>query len=251
MYWIYDVEMTFWLMLILIGGIFSTFGPLVGAFSVTYRDEGKNGVKKLWKRFWNLRLAGKWLAVSFLFWPILIGISFLINSYVSVTKPEFFWTSQLLVIVSWFISNFIRSGGISEEFGWRGYALPILQKRWSAFTSSILIGIVWAFWHLPLWFITGLQQGTSFQLFSINIILVSILYTWLYNNSNGSILIVVIFHAMENTLAQMFPGRITNIFYWILLILVVLIFLAIYGPEKLTLAQLNTRDSSTIKKDAK
>jgi membrane protease YdiL (CAAX protease family) len=138
------------------------------------------------------------------------------------------------MILGWLLNNFTRSGGLSEEFGWRGYALPRFQARWNALVSSIVLGVIWAVWHLPLWFLAGSsQQGSSFWVFLANMVLTSVLYTWLFNNAKGSILVAVVFHAISNTLVQMFPEPIANLFYWVVLGLTVMFVVAVYGPRTL------------------
>jgi membrane protease YdiL (CAAX protease family) len=233
MYWIYDVEMSVGLGLIAIGGIFSTFGPLVAAFVVTGLTEGREGVRRFWRRFWNMRLPGVWLLVSFLLPLLLIALPRLLA--VPVGYPlQLAWASQPALLVGWFLNNLTRSGGMSEEFGWRGYALPRLQARWNALVSSIILGIVWAVWHLPLWFLAGSsQQGSSFWQFLTSLVLMSVLYTWLFNNAQGSILVAVVFHAVGNTVTQMFPGSTSNLFYWLVLSLTVVLVVAIYRPRRL------------------
>ena len=233
MYWMYDVEMSPGLGLIAIGGIISTFGPLVAAFAVTGLTEGREGVRKFWRRFWDVRLPGVWLLVSFLLPILLIAVPRFI--VVPLGYPLYLgWATQPVLILGWLVNNFTRSGGMSEEFGWRGYALPKLQARWNALVSSIVLGVIWAMWYLPLWFLAGSsQQGTSFWLFLANLVLTSILYTWLFNNARGSILVAVIFHAIGNTVAQMFPGSTSNLFYWIVLGLIVMLVVAFYGPSRL------------------
>lgn len=233
MYWIYDVEMSVGLGLIAIGGIFSTFGPLVAAFAVTGLTEGREGVRRFWRRFWDVRLPGAWLLASFLLPILLIAVPRFI--VVPLGYPLYLgWATQPVLVLGWLLTNFIRSGGMSEEFGWRGYALPRLQARWNALVSSIVLGVIWAVWHLPLWFLAGSsQQGTSFWLFLANLVLTSSLYTWLFNNARGSILVAVVFHAIGNTVAQMFPDPTSNLFYWIVLVLTVILVVAIYGPSRL------------------
>jgi membrane protease YdiL (CAAX protease family) len=233
MYWMYDVEMSVGLGLIAIGGVVSTFGPLVAAFTVTGLTEGREGVRRFWRRFWDVRLPGVWLLVSFLLPLLLIALPRFI--VVPLGYPlQLFWASQPTVLLGWFFNNFTRSGGMSEEFGWRGYALPRLQARWNASVSSILLGVIWTVWHLPLWFLAGSsQQGSSFWLFLGSHILMSVLYTWLFNNGKGSILVAVVFHAVSNTVAQMFPGSTSNLFYWLVLSLTVVLVVAIYGPRRL------------------
>lgn len=231
MFWMHDVKMTPWLGALAIGGIFSTFGPFVAAFVVTRTTEGREGVRNLWRRFWDIRLAGVWLLVSFLL-PILLIV---VPRFVVILMGyhlNLSWISPIMVL-GWLLNNFTRSGGISEEFGWRGYALPRLQARWNALTSSIVLGVIWALWHLPLWFLAGSsQQGSSFLIFTANLVLNSILYTWLCNNAKGSILVAVVFHAISNTIVQVFPQPTDNLFYWILLGLVILLVVVISGPKR-------------------
>lgn len=233
MYWMYDVEMTPGLGLIAIGGIFSTFGPLVAAFTVTGLTEGRDGVRRFWRRFWDVRLPGVWLIVSFVLPIFLVAVPRFI--VVPLGYPlSLGWASQPFLILGWLLNNFTRSGGMSEEFGWRGYALPRLQARWNALVSSIILGVIWTIWHLPLWFMAGSsQQGTSFWLFLANLVLTSVMYTWLFNNARGSILVAVAFHAMSNTITQMFPAPTSNLFYWIVLGLTVVLILTFYGPSRL------------------
>jgi membrane protease YdiL (CAAX protease family) len=233
MYWVYDVDMSPGLGLIAIGGILSTFGPLVAALTLTGFIEGREGLRVFWRRFWDVRLPGIWLPVSFLLPIFLIVIPRFV--VIPLGYPlQLVWLSQPVLVLGWLFNNFTRSGGISEEFGWRGYALPRLQARWNALVSSIILGVIWTAWHLPLWFIAGSsQQADSFWLFLANLVLLSILYTWIFNNGKGSILVAVVFHAMYNTTAQMFPGSLPNLFYWILLGLIVVLILIIYGPKNL------------------
>jgi len=233
MYWMHDVEMSAGLGLIAIGGIFSTFGPLVAAFTVTGLTEGRERVRRFWRRFWDVRLPGVWLLVSFLLPLLLIAVPALLAGFFG-NRVQLARVSQPWVILGWFLNNFTRSGGMSEEFGWRGYALPRLQAKWNALISSIVLGVIWSVWHLPLWFLAGSsQQGSSFWLFLASLVLTSILYTWLFNSGRGSILVAVIFHAVGNTVAQMFPGSTSSVFYWVVLGLTVVLVVAVHGPRTL------------------
>jgi len=241
MYWMYDVDMSIGLGLVAIGGVVSTLGPLVAAFAVTGITEGREGVRKLWRRFWDLRLPGAWLLVSLVAPFLLVVVPRLI--VVPLGYPLYLgWAAQPFMVLGWVLNNFTRSGGMSEEFGWRGYALPRLQARWSAVVSSIVLGAIWAVWHVPLWFLAGSsQQGTSFWLFLVNQILMSVLYTWVANNARGSILVAVVFHAAANTVAQMFPGSADNLFYWLVLGLTVVVVVLVYGPRTLMRRQREPR----------
>ncbi|MEI4801931.1 type II CAAX endopeptidase family protein [Bacillus sp. FJAT-51639] len=90
-------------------------------------------------------------------------------------------------------------GGGLEEIGWRGFLQPALQKRFSAFFSTVIVSIIWAIWHLPLWFIPGTNQSQrNFISFTITIIAVSFLLTTIYN-ATKSIFMCLIFHALLNS----------------------------------------------------
>jgi hypothetical protein len=92
-------------------------------------------------------------------------------------------------------------GGGNEEFGWRGFALPALQERTDALTASVIIGGVWAGWHLPLFVLVPASYGalSAIPAYVVNIVGISVVFTWLYNESGPSILPVMLLHGMNNT----------------------------------------------------
>jgi membrane protease YdiL (CAAX protease family) len=92
-----------------------------------------------------------------------------------------------------------------EEFGWRGYALPKLQGRQSALVASLIIGLVWAVWHVPKYLTAGDPHDLPFWFFTLNMIASSILYTWVFNGSGGSLLLALLLHAAVNTWIVMLP----------------------------------------------
>jgi membrane protease YdiL (CAAX protease family) len=208
------------------------FGPTIGSFVVTYMTEGKTGVKKLWKRFWSTNLGLRWFLGILLILVILFGTPYLLTRIFEGIKSELVWMRNPLVIIGLIIANLIN-GGLSEEFGWRGYTLPRLQARWDALTSSIILGVIWAVWHFPLWFMLHGPRLLSHTLPSSGfIILTSVLFTWVFNNTNGSILGAVLFHALGSVFSEMLPSNFTYAFS-IRLVLVVLIVI-LYGSKNLT-----------------
>jgi len=210
----------------------TSFGPTIGSFTVTYITEGKPGVKKLWKRFWSTNLGLRWFLGILLILVILEGTPHLLTRILEGIKSELVWMRNPLVIIGLIIANLIN-GGLSEEFGWRGYALPRLQARWDALTSSIILGVIWAVWHFPLWFMLHGPRLFSHTLPSSGfIILTSVLFTWVFNNTNGSILGAVLFHALGSVFSEMFPSNFIYEFT-IRLVLVVLVVI-LYGSKNLT-----------------
>jgi membrane protease YdiL (CAAX protease family) len=89
--------------------------------------------------------------------------------------------------------------GIGEEVGWRGYALPRLQSRHGATVSAAILGAVWALWHLPLFFDPSTGYSiTPFWVFLVFMLPVSVLFAWVFNSTGGSVLVVMILHAVLN-----------------------------------------------------
>ena len=90
-------------------------------------------------------------------------------------------------------------GDLDEEMGWRGYALPQLQGRLSPLTTNLLLGVAWAFWHLPLWFFPGyFPAGSSFSLYVVSTVALSLLIGWVYNGTGGSLLLAILAHTASD-----------------------------------------------------
>ena len=90
---------------------------------------------------------------------------------------------------------------IGEELGWRGYALPRLQARYSGLAASLILGVLWAAWHLPNQFIPGLEfYGYGFPAFALYVVPMTVLFTWLATQTRGSLLLAWLFHGAINTL---------------------------------------------------
>jgi membrane protease YdiL (CAAX protease family) len=111
-------------------------------------------------------------------------------------------------------------GPLEEELGWRGFALPRLQQHRNALNASVLLGLVWGLWHIPLYFVSGTGQfetiraGTS-PAFAIGgfvgwTIGLSVLFTWLFNQTGGSLIVVILFHAAVN-LAAFLPSAVGSV----------------------------------------
>jgi membrane protease YdiL (CAAX protease family) len=141
-----------------------------------------------------------------------------------------------IFVLDLFIS--LISGPLNEEAGWRGYALPRLESRFSALISSIILGILWGFWHLPLYLV---ETRLPFYIFIFLNIVLSILITWGYNNTKGSLVIAVLFHYCFNFVGTYIAGKLgllpTMMFYLaggILIGVYVIIVIIYYGPKRLS-----------------
>lgn len=106
-------------------------------------------------------------------------------------------------------------GGGQEEFGWRGFALPYLQEAYGALAASLVIGVVWAVWHLPLFLMDAPRnQSGSFLLYTGLVLGLSILLTWCYNSTGGSVLVAMLFHGGINASGNFLPASIEVLNQW-------------------------------------
>src|SRR5262245_41051538 len=203
------------------GGL-NPLGPLVSALIVTGIYYGRAGIKALLKRLVLWRVPFRWYAVVLLL-PILInGIATLVNVFVfNAPGPEVSLQKSWKGLIDQFIFIFLFIG-LGEEPGWRGFALPHLQASRSPLKASLILAFFWAIWHLPLF---GTEFTTERYIpFLISLVAATILITWVFNHTRGSVLIPMIFHATVNTVGagyffQMFSGPDLNRMWWIYAIL--------------------------------
>jgi membrane protease YdiL (CAAX protease family) len=215
----------------------AAFGPFVSAFCLTYLNEGRKGVKNLLKRGANYRIGKTWYIPIFFFSPIITGCALLLAILTGESVPDLSILSNPFLIAVSFVYIFFLGGPLEEEFGWRGYALDRLQAKWNALVSSLVLGLVWGAWHLPLFFIPGnIQYNTPIWGFMILIILGAILFTWIYNNTSGSIFACMLFHTMINLSYIMFPTYETifgGLYLLILDFIAVALILIIWGHKRM------------------
>jgi membrane protease YdiL (CAAX protease family) len=217
-------------------GMFAPFGPFVAAFFLVWRIAGRQGVKKLWLRGWRLEFKKVWLLPALLIGPLAALFTVLI---LILINGSFSWQHGLpaLLVVPVFLL-ILFTNALPEEYGWRGFALDPLQERTTALAASIVLGSIWALWHLPLFFIEGTTQAAipMYQFFLQTIVL-SIFYTWLYNNTGGSVLIAILFHAVSNITAAVVPFWTIDLGRWInfgILVVAALIVLSVWGSKELS-----------------
>ena len=215
--------------------LFAPYGPTIAGFVMAAMTEGRPGAKVLWARFWNRRLSLRWLAVCLLFFPALQLAANLVTRIVDGQAYPVMAYPSLGVFINALVFDGFIHGGMSEEFGWRGYALPRLQARWNALVSSMILGVIWVAWHIPLWYFPGDEHSQiNFWQWASLLLVFSIMMTWMFNNTNGSVLAAVLFHALANASNSLFWCCGTAIWHrnglwWLVAILLVIIF----GPKSL------------------
>lgn len=220
----------------------AAFGPLVAAIVLTLILQGWKGTLALLKKGIDFRFKKVWL-VAILLLPLVIFVGgTLFSALTGATKLDFSGLNNPPYSIIAFFVILLTGGPLQEEFGWRGYALPRLQSRFSALASSLILGFSWWLWHLPLVFIPGRFMTDNLLLFlalSVEIILTSILFTWIYNNTNGSVLSTLLLHTTMNWSIWLFlPSMQTNFsiigFTVVLLSIAVLVILRVWGAARLS-----------------
>jgi membrane protease YdiL (CAAX protease family) len=197
---------------------------MLGGVGLTYLTQGKEGRRDYWLRIIDPnRIGGKWYLVIFLFVPVLTALAALIDilfggSGATLEEAAIRFLRDPLAIIPFALSLFFI-GPFIEELGWRGYVLERLQAKWNALASTLILGLVWALWHLPLFFIKDTYQynlgagSPSFWLFMIDIIPETALLTWIFNNTQRSTLAAILFHFMINFTGELIAATKQADFY--------------------------------------
>jgi membrane protease YdiL (CAAX protease family) len=185
--------------------VIGTFGPLVAAVILTGQESGRTGLRSLLSRILQWRVAPIWYAVALL-GPLVITLTAMVLevALLGVQPPslgvligELPSTVLTLLVNAVYMLIFVTLG---EEVGWRGYALPALQARYSALLASLILGVLWALWHLPVFFNPDTSYiNLPFFLFLPFIVLVAVIMTWVFNSTGGSVLVAMFFHAVINS----------------------------------------------------
>jgi membrane protease YdiL (CAAX protease family) len=234
------------------------YGITFAALLMTGLTLGKDGLIALLKRFLIWRVNWKWYLAALLLKPAFIAVGVYGNAALTGIAPDFsgvmahkiFGQSAnlWLFVLPFFLVDFITNG---EEIGWRGYVLPRLQAKHNALISTLILGAIWGLWHLPKFL--SHWSVTSFGWFMLHTLAFSVILTWLFNSTRGSLLLVTIMHASSNTAGVFFPtaGTVSSenmgayIGYVLCEVIVALIVIVLTGPEHLSRrAETNTKSIS-------
>jgi membrane protease YdiL (CAAX protease family) len=185
-----------------------SFGPMASALIVTAATEGRHGIRKLLGKLLKWRVGFGYYAFAVLAPIGLFAVALLANRMVMGTWSDLRllgeadylpYLGPLGVLGLWLLTY-----GLGEETGWRGFALPHLQRKHSAANATLILALLWAGWHLPAFFFrdTYVEMGVfGLPVFAVTLVFVAMVFTWLYNGTGGSLLVVVLFHAVFNWLS--------------------------------------------------
>ncbi|MGC9343289.1 MAG: CPBP family intramembrane glutamic endopeptidase [Bacteroidales bacterium] len=170
----------------------AVYAPAIGAFAVIISKTGWKGLRQFFKRLFFWRCSVSWYLFLLIGIPLIFYGGSLLKGNLLTDPFPFSSLTTLLVALGLAVIK-----GPMEEFGWRGLALPLIQRKFAPFWAAIILGIIWGTWHLPAFLLSGTQQSNwSFAPFFAGCIALSIIVTPLFNSSGGSILLSAFFHFM-------------------------------------------------------
>ncbi|MFD0798708.1 CPBP family intramembrane glutamic endopeptidase [Maribacter chungangensis] len=187
------------------------WGPTIAALVLTAYDNGKKGVKKLLKRLLIFKVPFKYylFAVFAILLCALIAIALytifvdipldygVIVEGMGLERDQ--WGLAFLLAPLFFVINTLLGGPIAEELGWRGYAQERLQQQYSLRVSGVVIGLLWALWHLPLlWRLPKAVGNIPLLAYIPLLTAMGVIFAWLYQRTKGSVLLAILFHGGFN-----------------------------------------------------
>ena len=183
--------------------IIGTFGPFIASFIMTYITQGRKGVSRLQGSIKNWHVGGRWLLFAFAALPalIMLGIISMPGSLAGYQglSPMVLVSYPVTLVAIWF-----GGGGLDEEAGWRGFALPRLQSRYGPLTAALYLGVAHCFWHGEQ-FLTPAQGGgpgtgltpflVNLPIFLVMVLAITVILNFLFNRTRGSVFTAISAHA--------------------------------------------------------
>lgn len=168
----------------------AVYAPAIAAIAIVFSKGGAKGLRRYFARFMLWRCSPAWYVFLMIGIPLFFyGGSFLKGNLFAEPFP---FSSFRALLAALF---FALIKGPVEEIGWRGFALPLLQRRFAPIWAGLILGLIWGLWHLPAFLLSGTQQSAwSFTPFFVGSVAISVIMTPLFNSSRGSILLPALLH---------------------------------------------------------
>jgi uncharacterized protein len=190
--------------------LLGTFAPGFVALWLTARTTGRSGVAALLRRLIDWEVPARWYLFAISYIAVIKLTVALVHRAVTGAWPAFGQTPWYLMLAATFGSVLV-GGQTGEELGWRGYALPRLAARFGLGGASVLLGLLWACWHLPLFFISNADTvGQSFPVDLAQVTALSVATAWLFAHTRGSLLPVMLMHSAVNNTKDIVPSAEPN-----------------------------------------
>lgn len=176
--------------------LFGAYTPGIVALLLTAKIEGGRGVRALLRRLAIVDVPARLYMVALSYIAVVEISAAILHRLVAGSWPPFGARSLALIPLSIALSTPFQAG---EEIGWRGFALPRLADRFGLRIGSVVLGIIWAIWHLPQFYIAGGDSyHQSFVVWAAQVVALSVAFGWLYAKSGGSLLLVMLMHSAVN-----------------------------------------------------
>jgi len=179
--------------------------PITASLILVRKENKPDAVKDLLKRIFDYkRIKNKiWYAPIILIMPTVLALSYGLMRLLGLPLPEPYIPFGAIPI--FFLIFFVSATG--EEVGWSGYVIDRLQGRWNALDASIIVGIVWAIWHIVGWFQIPSHPNPTWIAWQFAFTVVArIIIVWFYNNTGKSVFVAILFHTMINVSTFLFPN---------------------------------------------
>ena len=221
----------------------ASFGPFLAALLVTTFAEGSSGVIRLLKGIVKWRVGIRYYLFAIGLPIILFAVAVVVSRIIQGAWPDLGLLAEVDYLprlgIPLAVGLWLLTFGFAEETGWRGFLLPRLQVNRTAMSASIFLGVFWAFWHLPAFFYrdTLLAMGVllGFPMLLFTLLVTSVIFTWLYNSTQGSLLIVTLFHGLFDYFSVSSAGGPTAAIVMSVPVVIISIFIfRLYGPDNLS-----------------
>ena len=221
--------------MVMLTGLLIALAPITATLILAYRESRADGAKRLLKRCFDRKSITRkiWYAPTFLLMPVLFFLALGVTNVTGEPLPDTLFPVVAAPVV--FLMFFILS--LFEEIGWMGYVFDPMEERWNALRASIILGTIWAAWHIPLYILSG-QGPLRVVAQLLSLIAIRTLIVWLYNNTGKNLFAVILIHAIYNVCTMMFASFYISVGHLITCIFIIVaaaIVVFLWGAE--TLAQ--------------
>lgn len=184
------------------------FAPALVALALTVRADGRAGTLALLRRTVAWSVGARWYVFAVCYMAAIKLAAALALRVATGAWPAFGQEPVYLMAIAIPFSTPVQAG---EEIGWRGYALPRLSTHLGLPGASIVLGVIWACWHLPFFFISSTDKsGQSFPMYLLSVTALSVAMAWLYWRTKGSLLLTMLMHAAVNNTKDIVPSAVSD-----------------------------------------
>jgi membrane protease YdiL (CAAX protease family) len=197
------------------------WSPIIAAIIVLASTRGWSGVRDLLRSIVRWRVGLRWYAVALLLPVAILLVAIYLNALLfGGTTPKAADFAGLYTLPLVFLTTTLINGPFTEEPGWRGFLLPRLQSSHTPLIASLIVGVIWASWHLPVLISDPTGQRPPLQFF-VFVMAQSVVFAWVYNGTRGSVLVVILMHGSANTIARLLVPALVGsaaygLFWWLL-----------------------------------